>query len=149
MSKQRIPSTVKSTIWSFYCGQHNGSSPCMVGCGNLIYMNNFECGHIISESLGGPVHIHNLIPICGKCNKSMGTHNMIEFIAQNGFPRQFNLEAAWQRSQQLPLGNPVSICQAKKKNGVACTNIASYNSSYCGIKSHKEYGSKACPMDID
>ncbi len=50
-----------------------------------ITKGNFECGHIISEKEGGEVKLENLRPICGLCNKSMGTKNMLEFMKQYGY----------------------------------------------------------------
>ena len=52
-------------------------------------MMNFECGHIIPESKGGETNEDNLIPICGLCNKSMGTRNMYEYTKEI-FPHSYN-----------------------------------------------------------
>ena len=48
----------------------------------IISISNFECGHIKSEKDGGEVNIDNLRPICGNCNKSIGTKNMDDFMTQ-------------------------------------------------------------------
>lgn len=41
---------------------------------------SFHCGHIIPECKGGETILSNLKPICQKCNLSMGTNNMEEFM---------------------------------------------------------------------
>ena len=40
----------------------------------------FEVGHVVSVHDNGDLSIENLRPICGLCNRSMGTMNMVEFI---------------------------------------------------------------------
>ena len=60
----------------------------LTGCGANIHMQNFSCGHVISESKGGDICIDNLRPVCVKCNSSMGTMNMDEFVKRYGFDKQ-------------------------------------------------------------
>ena len=38
-----------------------------------ITMRTFEAGHILARKLGGKTEIENLLPMCKKCNKGMGT----------------------------------------------------------------------------
>ena len=47
-------------------------------CQNTITVFNFESGHNIPESKGGPTTIENLIPLCGNCNKSMSSGHTFE-----------------------------------------------------------------------
>lgn len=47
-------------------------------------MNEFDCGHIISEFNNGNTNIDNLIPVCRQCNSSMYTQNMYEFMIDIG-----------------------------------------------------------------
>lgn len=61
---------------------------------NDITVFNFQCGHIHAESLGGATNISNLVPICSRCNQSMGTQHMDNWIKFGGSePRQ----SAWAR----------------------------------------------------
>jgi len=83
--KKQIPKAVRVAVWNKYIGNNIAQSECSVGCGEMISINNFECGHVISEKHGGPITIQNLRPICSNCNKSMGTTNMQEFINTYGF----------------------------------------------------------------
>ena len=54
-------------------------------CGETISVHNFECGHVVAESKGGITCISNLRPICSRCNASIGTDNMIDFMKRYGF----------------------------------------------------------------
>ena len=69
--KEKISAALREQVWV----QHNGQvfkSKCNVTwCHNQITVFDFQCGHDIPESKGGPTNITNLYPICGKCNLSM------------------------------------------------------------------------------
>ena len=77
--KKAIPKSVKIAVWNKNIGETIGKHKCM--CCNVadITQMNFHCGHIIAEAKGGKVHVDNLLPICSKCNRSMGTQNLKEF----------------------------------------------------------------------
>lgn len=47
--------------------------------------SDFHAGHIISDKDKGKVELENLRPLCSKCNLSMGSENMFEFISKYGF----------------------------------------------------------------
>ena len=69
--KQKISAALREQVWV----QRNGrifETKCMVTwCKNTVTVFDFQCGHDIPESKGGPTDITNLYPICGKCNLSM------------------------------------------------------------------------------
>ena len=44
-----------------------------------MHFDDFECGHIIPYSQGGPTSLENLRPVCKGCNRSMGTTNMLDY----------------------------------------------------------------------
>lgn len=44
---------------------------------------NFHCGHVVAEANGGLAIMSNLVPVCGKCNTSMGTTNLAEFARKH------------------------------------------------------------------
>jgi 5-methylcytosine-specific restriction endonuclease McrA len=81
--KKTIPKNVKIDTWNHWIGKAKGESKCLCCDIRDIGQNNFECGHIIAESKGGPATITNLKPICSNCNKSMGTRNMDDFKAEH------------------------------------------------------------------
>lgn len=88
-SKEKIPATVKNSVWLTYIGKQYDSK-CF--CCNLeqISKGNFECGHITSEKTGGQITIDNLRPTCSPCNKSMGIKNMEEFMKKHGYAKNKN-----------------------------------------------------------
>lgn len=83
--KRTIPKSTKVIVWNNTFGLNVGCAPCF--CCRIIYItqSNFEAGHIISYKQGGSNLAENLRPICGTCNKSMGTKNMYEFIRDNKY----------------------------------------------------------------
>ena len=82
--KQKIPATVRNTIWKLHM-DNKTESKCYCCKVEPITKGNFECGHIVSEKDGGNIILDNLRPICGLCNKSMGTTNMLEFMKKYGY----------------------------------------------------------------
>ena len=79
--KKKIPKSLRDKCWNNYVGETNAQCQCIC-CGyNIIKMLQFECGHIVAERNGGSLDLNNLLPICGTCNRSMGTQNMEEYIA--------------------------------------------------------------------
>jgi len=82
-SKDKIPATIKNTLWQKYFTDKITGKCCCCKMEN-ISIKNFDCGHIISEKNGGIVTLDNLKPICRLCNSSMSTMNMDEFIKKYG-----------------------------------------------------------------
>lgn len=84
----RIPKVVRDKCFEdFSIKFHNESFrfKCPTGCcNNEVSPFNFEAGHICSVASGGSHRPDNLIPICNKCNKSMGTNNMITWLNMQG-----------------------------------------------------------------
>lgn len=66
-------------------GARNGIGYCWCCRSTIINTFDFEAGHVQARSKGGGDEIENLRPICGICNRSMGSENMIEFQKRNGF----------------------------------------------------------------
>jgi hypothetical protein len=48
-------------------------------CEDDVKIENYECGHVISEYNGGKTEVSNLRVVCGGCNKSMGIMHMDDF----------------------------------------------------------------------
>lgn len=84
MKKQTIPKTLRISVWEKYNGK-NYEGMCYCCKREPLNINNFACGHVISEKHGGDVNLTNLRPICSTCNSSMGCQNMIEFMKKYGF----------------------------------------------------------------
>lgn len=86
--KKKIPAALKQQVWLGTYGEVFKAKCKTSWCSNVINVWNFECGHNIPESKGGPTTLDNLVPICRTCNGSMGnrysftewceTHNPIQ-----------------------------------------------------------------------
>jgi hypothetical protein len=76
--KATIPKALREQVWLKRMGRvFEGKCPTS-WCQNTITVFNFESGHNIPESKGGPTTIENLIPLCGNCNKSMSSGHTFE-----------------------------------------------------------------------
>ena len=70
--KQRIPVALREQVWIKQMGKvFHGKCP-TTWCQNTITVFDFQSGHNIPESKGGPTNLENLIPLCSRCNLSMG-----------------------------------------------------------------------------
>jgi hypothetical protein len=87
MKKDRIPATVRNSVWNKYIGISLGKAECYCCKMEPVTRANFHCGHIVSENRGGKITINNLRPICAHCNSSMGTTDMNEFMQKYGFDK--------------------------------------------------------------
>lgn len=89
--RPKIPKTLRALVWNTHIGEERGTTTCL--CGTTISQMTFECGHVIPYALGGPTTVDNLYPICGSCNRSMGTHNYATFalLVSGKVPRGMRL----------------------------------------------------------
>ncbi len=70
--KKPIPAALREQVWLKQMGRvFEGKCP-TTWCQNNITVYDFQSGHNIPESKGGPTTLENLIPICSRCNLSMG-----------------------------------------------------------------------------
>ncbi len=84
---KQIKQAIRKLVWFHYIGNKKATAYCMC-CGvTKISVFEFECGHVIAKSKGGPDTVQNLRPICSLCNKSMGNQNMLEFQKIHGLPK--------------------------------------------------------------
>ena len=82
---KKVPKTVKDSLWDETFGPEAGQGRCYV-CSRIINSKNFEAGHVIPASKGGPPILPNLRCICSKCNKSMGVQHL-EFFKELYYPK--------------------------------------------------------------
>jgi 5-methylcytosine-specific restriction endonuclease McrA len=76
--KTKIPKALREQVW-LKCMGETFDGKCKVGwCKNRINVFDFQCGHNIPESKGGKTTLDNLLPICTRCNISMGSQYTID-----------------------------------------------------------------------
>ena len=78
VQKQVIPKAIREQVWIRYMGKTFQKECFIHWCKNQIDVFNFQVGHNIPESKGGPTNVENLIPICRNCNLGMGNRLTIE-----------------------------------------------------------------------
>lgn len=89
MAKERIPRALREQVWITYAGRRFQRKCWVPWCKNTMSCFDFHVGHNIPESQGGTLEIHNLRPICSRCNLSMSDkHTISEWMAYSG-PRRF------------------------------------------------------------
>ena len=77
--RKSFPKQVRFAVWESHCGRVY-SHKCFVHyCSNIMKVSDFEVGHIVAHAKGGSDSLTNLLPICNKCNKGMGTKSIPEF----------------------------------------------------------------------
>lgn len=101
--RKSIPKTVKSDTWNKYIGKEKGIGKCEC-CSKEIDSKFFECGHVKSSKDGGEETVENLRPICGECNKSMGTENLYEFKKKH-YPIKKEPKTYFQLEQEKAFGS--------------------------------------------
>ena len=70
--KATIPVAFREQIWLRQFGKVFEAKCPTRWCQNKITVYDFQSGHNIPESKGGPTTPENLIPLCSRCNLSMG-----------------------------------------------------------------------------
>jgi hypothetical protein len=84
--KQKIPIALREQVWIHRMGRvFEGKCP-VTWCQNRITVFDFQSGHNIPESKGGQTTLENLIPLCSRCNLSMGDHYTIDEWCQISQP---------------------------------------------------------------
>ena len=77
-NKDNIPKALREQVWIAHMGRRfDGKCP-VVWCENRISVFDFQSGHNVPESHGGQTDMSNLIPICSRCNMSMGNQYTID-----------------------------------------------------------------------
>ena len=91
--KEKIPVKLREEVWVAKMGRvFEGKCP-TTWCTTTITVFDFESGHNIPESKGGATTIANLIPLCPRCNRSMGSrYTFDEWCAQHMEPVPVSIE---------------------------------------------------------
>lgn len=76
-SKKPISDELRKRVWYKTNNSKLGLCYC---CKHPIIIDSFHVGHIVAESMGGPTKYENLMAICSRCNHSMHTMHMFDYI---------------------------------------------------------------------
>ncbi len=70
--RRKIDKNVRDAVWLKYMG-NKAEGKCYCCQIRYIHITDFQIGHNKAVAKGGTDHINNLRPICGPCNRGMGT----------------------------------------------------------------------------
>lgn len=85
--KQKIPKAVREQLWLNDMGKVFQGKCKTSWCQNTITIFDFQCGHNLPESKGGPTVLANLVAICSRCNTSMGNqYTFSEWSSKHSTP---------------------------------------------------------------
>ena len=76
--KAPIRKALREQVWIQKAGKVFETKCSTPWCENPMNVFDFHCGHNIPESQGGPTNVENLIPLCSRCNLSMGDSYTIQ-----------------------------------------------------------------------
>ena len=71
-SKATIPKALREQVWRKHFGQVYRHRCSTRWCTNHVTVFDFQVGHDTPESKGGTLALTNLVPLCSRCNSSMG-----------------------------------------------------------------------------
>lgn len=71
--KANIPKAIREQVWLKYFGKKYERTCFISWCANTVSVFDFHVGHDQPECKGGTLSLHNLKPICARCNLSMGS----------------------------------------------------------------------------
>ena len=77
-TKETIPKRIREMVWNTHNGEEYKTKCYVKWCNNVVNVFNYQVGHDVPESKGGTLDLHNLKPICGSCNQSMGNRYTIQ-----------------------------------------------------------------------
>ena len=87
MLKQKIPKALREQVWIVHAGRVFERKCLTDWCNNTMTVFDFQCGHNVPESKKGKTDISNLVPICSRCNLSMGSQfTFTEWCKQSKAP---------------------------------------------------------------
>ena len=77
-TKHAIPKALREQVWLVMVGPMFESKCKVVWCTNKMNVFDYQCGHNVPECKGGATSLDNLVPICSRCNVSMGSQFTID-----------------------------------------------------------------------
>ena len=89
-AKHKIPKALREQVWLVKVGPTFQTKCKVLWCTNKMNVFDYQCGHNVPESKGGKTTLDNLIPICSRCNVSMGSQFTI-----NQWNAKFAAQRTW------------------------------------------------------
>lgn len=74
-TKKKIPKALREQLWIQKVGKRFETKCKTTWCRNKINVFDFQAGHDVPECRGGSTDLSNLVPICSRCNLSMGSQH--------------------------------------------------------------------------
>jgi 5-methylcytosine-specific restriction endonuclease McrA len=86
--KMTIPKAVREQLWLRDIGKRYQGKCQTSWCKNTVTVHDFQCGHNVPESKGGPTVLDNLVVLCSRCNMSMANnYTFTEWTHQHYIPK--------------------------------------------------------------
>jgi 5-methylcytosine-specific restriction endonuclease McrA len=82
--KKKIPKAIREQLWLQKVGKKFETKCKTTWCRNKINVFDFQAGHDIPECKGGTTELINLVPICSRCNLSMGSQHTFKEWCNKG-----------------------------------------------------------------
>jgi 5-methylcytosine-specific restriction endonuclease McrA len=82
--KKKVPKAIREQLWIQKVGKKFESKCKTTWCLNKINVFDFQAGHDVPECKGGSTELTNLIPICSRCNLSMGSQHTFKEWCKKG-----------------------------------------------------------------
>ena len=82
--KKKIPKAIREQLWIQRIGRKFESKCKTTWCKNKITVFDFQAGHDVPECKGGSSELTNLVPICSRCNLSMGSQHTFKEWCKKG-----------------------------------------------------------------
>ena len=82
--KKKIPKAIREQLWLQKIGKKFESKCKTTWCRNKISVFDFQAGHDVPECKGGSTDLDNLVPICSRCNLSMGSQHTFKEWCNKG-----------------------------------------------------------------
>lgn len=90
-TKKKIPKALREQVWIQKIGKKFEAKCKTSWCKNKINVFDFQAGHDIPECKGGTTDISNLVPICSRCNLSMGSQHTFKEWSKQTKDSKWNL----------------------------------------------------------
>ncbi len=91
--KDKIPKAVREQLWVRDIGEKFYGKCKTSWCTNRVTVFDFQCGHNIPESKGGPTTLENMVVLCSRCNNSMSNNYTFDEWESKYHPRKLG----WRR----------------------------------------------------